>query len=81
MKAIPSSLSRIASGCLAPQVRELLDRAPYAALRSLRCEEHEGVLILRGHVSSYFLKQIAQELATRVDGIEWIDNRIEVLNP
>jgi hypothetical protein len=61
-------------------VRESLDRAPYAGLRSLCCEEHEGVLILRGRVSSYFLKQIAQELAARVDGIELIDNRVEVLS-
>src|SRR5687767_10328168 len=51
---------------------------PYLILRGITCEYHDGVLVLRGRVPSYYLKQIAQSLAARADGVERIDNQIEV---
>ncbi len=46
--------------------------------RCVTCEYHEGVVILRGIVPSYYLKQIAQTVASKVPAIEQVDNRIEV---
>lgn len=50
----------------------------YFALRRVACAYHEGVLILRGRVPSFYLKQVAQTIVKNaVEGIQ-IDNRIEV---
>ena len=50
----------------------------YAALYFIDCELEGDRLVLSGQVPSYHLKQLAQVLAQRVDGIERIDNRLEV---
>lgn len=52
----------------------------YVALRSIVCEFHEGVLVLRGRVTSYYLKQLAQEMVRDLDGIGAILNVVEVLD-
>jgi osmotically-inducible protein OsmY len=57
-----------------------LGDSSYRALSYLRCEYHEGVLTLRGHLPSFFLKQMAQELVARVGGVEQVANRVEVLS-
>jgi len=40
---------------------EALLRSPIPALRKLQVEETDGGIILSGSVSSYYLKQLAQE--------------------
>jgi hypothetical protein len=57
---------------------KLLQSSGYAALRRLRCEVTEGVVIVHGVVASYFLKQIAQTLMQQLDGIEMVTNLVEV---
>ncbi|MBV9123610.1 MAG: BON domain-containing protein [Planctomycetes bacterium] len=52
---------------------------PYAALKQISCEDHQGVLTLRGCVPTYYLKQVAQEAVAQVPGVERIENRIAVL--
>ncbi len=46
----------------------------------LTCEFREGLLLLRGRVSSYYYKQVAQEAVLRLDAVEQVVNQIEV-NP
>jgi len=53
----------------------------YAALRNIRCEARDDVLILSGVVPSYYMKQVAQTVSGKVDGINQIDNRLEVRSP
>jgi osmotically-inducible protein OsmY len=64
-------------------VQELAQRqlrgAYHQEMRRVSCELHEGVLTLRGRVSSYYLKQFAQELVRGMDGVEVINNRLEVV--
>jgi osmotically-inducible protein OsmY len=60
--------------------RRFLD-SPHVALRSILCEFHEGVLVLRGHVPSFYLKQLAQEMVRTVEGVERILNVVEVKRP
>jgi osmotically-inducible protein OsmY len=53
----------------------------YPELRQIACEYHEGVLTLRGIVSSYFMKQMAQSAIQSINGVEEISNRLEVHYP
>lgn len=55
-----------------------LRNSGYHELRHISCDFHEGVLTLRGHVSTFYLKQLAQELIRRLDGAEEVNNRLEV---
>ncbi len=57
----------------------LLRQTSYAALRHVACSLHDGVLTLRGHVPSYYLKQTAQTLLRSIDGVLKISNEIEVI--
>jgi len=58
-----------------------LRRSAYLALQYISCEFHARVLILRGRLPSYYLKQIAQALVGDIEGVERIDNQIEVMAP
>ncbi len=42
------------------------------------CEYTAGVLLLRGRLSSYYHKQVAQEVVKRLEGVTDIVNEIEV---
>ena len=61
--------------------RAVLRQSPYHEIRGVTCEFHEGVLTLRGHVSSYYSKQIAQTLVYRMAGVEEVNNRLKVVSP
>ena len=54
---------------------------PYLARRQLRFETDGGRVILQGIVKTYFQKQMAQEVVRRVEGVERIDNNLEVVWP
>ena len=54
----------------------------YSALKHVSCDYQGGVLVLRGCLPSYYLKQIAQEVvAHQFDQVERLENRIEVVRP
>lgn len=55
-----------------------LRQSAYPEVRRVTCRFREGVLTLQGRVSSYYLKQIAQTLVFRVEGLVAIDNRLDV---
>ena len=66
-----------------PGLRELaegcLRRNPYLALKNVSCDCQAGVLVLRGCLPSYYLKQVAQEAVACLAGVKAVDNQIEVL--
>ena len=69
-----------------PGVRVVAERAlrggPYPPLKKLSCDYRDGVLVLRGCLPSYYLKQMAQEVvAHQVQGVGRIDNQIQVVRP
>jgi osmotically-inducible protein OsmY len=64
---------------VAEAARACLQTNPYADVKSLQCECHEGVLVLRGQVSTYYHKQLAQEAVRGIDGIELVVNVVEVV--
>ena len=55
-----------------------LQSSNYAELRKLRCEVTEAVVIVHGVVSSYYLKQMAQTIIQRLEGVQSMMNLVEV---
>ena len=53
----------------------------YSALKHVSCDYQGGVLVLRGCLPSYYLKQVAQEVVARLEGVQAIDNQIQVVPP
>jgi osmotically-inducible protein OsmY len=47
-------------------------------LAQVSCEMQHGMAILHGRVTSYYLKQLAQEVAKNVDGVDSVVNRVHV---
>ena len=59
-----------------------LHSGPYPALKKLSCDYQGGVLVLRGCLPTYYLKQIAQEIvAHQTQGMDRLDNQIQVVRP
>ncbi|QDU74626.1 hypothetical protein Pan97_16380 [Bremerella volcania] len=65
-------------GMLETQARAELHNSAYHAVRQVSCEVRDCTLTLRGRLPSFHLKQIAQTVVRRVDGIVIIDNQVEV---
>ena len=61
------------------RAKERLQMAPYMSVRNVSCEYDDGVLILRGQVSSFFEKQLAQEAVAKLDGVRQVANQVEVV--
>ncbi len=47
-------------------------------LHGVSCRIVDGKVVLSGKVRSFYLKQLAQEILRKVDGIGSIENRLEV---
>ena len=63
---------------LIDEVHGALRRSPYVSGHDLQVEAAEGVVRLSGAVRSFFHKQMAQELIRRVDGVQRIENCLQV---
>ena len=50
------------------------------ALRSICCKAERGVLVLEGQLSTFFQKQLAQEIVANIEGVEQVVNQIEVVS-
>ena len=79
---IPKSSQLVDSEDLQSAVRDLkaaITMCPYIAVRQLHCECVDDTLTISGHLSSFFLKQVAIELVRRhqSDGIRF-EQAIEV---
>jgi hypothetical protein len=61
--------------------RELLAQALCHHLfrsRQIDLSANHGVVILQGEVQSFYEKQLAQEVVRRIDGVQRVENQIEV---
>jgi osmotically-inducible protein OsmY len=58
--------------------QERLRQSPYMPVRSLSCEFDRGVLRLRGRLSSFYQKQLAQEAVAGLSGVEQVVNEVVV---
>src|SRR5947209_1876441 len=50
----------------------------YLALKNICCKYQDGILTLRGCVSSYYLKQVAQTAVAQIEGVHRVVNEIVV---
>ena len=66
------------SSCLLDRLGEALSASPHLFGRKLGYEAEAGTVVLKGTVTSFFQKQMAQEAVRRVHGVELIDNQLEV---
>ncbi|MGE0608034.1 MAG: BON domain-containing protein [Pirellulales bacterium] len=62
-------------------VSETLGQHPHLNRRWLRFETDAGRVTLKGTVSSYYQKQMAQEAVRRVHGVCAVENQLQVAWP
>lgn len=55
-----------------------ISRNPYLVRTDIRCEVDNGQVLLKGCVSSFYQKQMAQEWLRKVDGVSAIINELRV---
>lgn len=68
----------IAAPSLSERVSTALAENPYSPGIKLRVEEAEGAVRLHGRVTTFFEKQMAQEIVLRLDGVQRVENLVEV---
>ena len=66
---------------VAQAAKDRLRANPHWPVRLVSCECDEGQLFLRGRLSTFFHKQLAQEAVADVDGVTQVINEIEVIRP
>ncbi|HMC89116.1 MAG TPA: BON domain-containing protein [Gemmataceae bacterium] len=66
------------STALRSRADQALRQSPIPALRRLRVEETDEAIILSGSVSTYYLKQLAQETIMPLRGERQLHNRVNV---
>ncbi len=71
----------LATASLSDICQRRLRESPYFFLKNLTCHCDEGVLTLRGQVPLMPLKQLAEKIAYRVEGVIEVVNRVEVVDP
>ena len=60
------------------RLESALRSSRYGALAKLSVEVSQGCARLSGQVSSYYLKQVAQETVLRLATVDQLDNRVRV---
>jgi osmotically-inducible protein OsmY len=60
------------------RIHDALMTNPHVPSHQVRVEAEEGRVVLKGNVTSFFQKQMAQEAVRRVDGVQQIDNLLQV---
>ena len=60
------------------EIRRRLYAAGHHALRQIECEYSNGVVVLRGCVPTYYIKQIAQAVLLTNPIVEQVVNRLVV---
>lgn len=59
-------------------VTEALQSSPYVGGSRLRIEAGGGRVRLHGDVGTFFEKQMAQEVVRRIDGVDVVENHLQV---
>lgn len=60
------------------RIASALERSPHFPRRNVRVETADGRVVLRGIVRSYYQKQMVQEALRSIEGIDEIENQLEV---
>lgn len=79
-KILPITTELGAAG-IAEMAQQRLRQSPYFFLKQVRCHFEAGVLTLAGRVPYRQLKQFAESIVARVEGVQRIANHVEVVDP
>lgn len=60
------------------RIYDALTTNPHVPSDQVRFEAEDGRVVLKGNVTSFFQKQMAQEAIRRIDGVQRIDNLLQV---
>lgn len=71
----------LASAELLRRIDQALRATAYLPIRGLEFTVAEGLVILRGRLPSYYLKQMAQEVVRSVPGVNEVYVDLEVVSP
>lgn len=63
---------------LADRVRICIHRMGYPQLKTVDCQCEGDEILLKGQIDSFYMKQVAQEVATKTPGVRAVHNEIEV---
>ena len=66
---------------VAQAARNRLRRSSYGAIRRLSCDCRRGILFLRGHLPTFYQKQLAQEAVAKLEGVLHVINETVVDTP
>jgi osmotically-inducible protein OsmY len=58
--------------------QKALKRTGYLPLHNLRLDIQEGRVRLEGVVPRWYMKQLAQEVVIKVDGVNEVDNALKI---
>lgn len=70
---------QIIDATLEERVGFVVDDSPYLSGQSIAIDDNGQRVVVHGTVGSYYEKQMAQETLLRVDGVESVENHLEVL--
>jgi hypothetical protein len=79
VKALNKGVAMTLALQVGSQAAHALKRSSHPALRNLAVEETSKALIISGQVTSYYLKQLAQETIMPVRGDRQLVNRVDVV--
>lgn len=60
------------------RIRDALSTSPYVPNQGVDVETADGHVVLRGYVKTFFQKQMAQETVRRIDGVQQVENLLQV---
>lgn len=63
---------------LSEQIQNVVIHNPHLSNRRMRIKTESGRVTLQGCVRSFFEKQMAQEALRQIEGVEIIENQLEV---
>ena len=73
-----SRISSVKDDRLRAAAETRLGSSHHYAIRRIRCDVVSGVVVLTGVVSSYYIKQLAQEAVMGINYQSGVENRLEV---
>ncbi len=63
---------------LLDQVQGALSNSPHVPSHQVHVETTDGHVLIEGTVGSFFQKQMAQEVVRRLDGVQHVENQLQV---
>lgn len=67
-----------ASSTLLTRIDQAIIGSPHLSGQRLLVETESDTVVVRGQVETYYQKQMAQEIVRRIEGVQKVDNRLEV---